>query len=94
MGVFSSPEKAQKYMDRFVSKTGYFCHIEKSFVRGYYQSPDHVFAAHTYRSYQDIHVLEGIYSELSQAQRAAGRQGEVIEFSIDGNEEIQIFTNE
>jgi len=93
VGVYSTPEKAQKYMDRFASKTGYLCHIEKWFVRGYYQPPDHVFAAHTYRRYEDVHVLEGIYSNLSQARRAAGREGKSIEFSIDADEETQIFTN-
>ena len=70
MGIFSTPEKAQKYMDRFASKTGYFCQIEKSFVRGYYKAPNHVFAAHTYRRRNGVHLLEGIYSGLSQAQRA------------------------
>ena len=94
MGIFSSPEKAQKYMDRFVSKTGYFCQIEKSFVRGYYQAPNHLFAAHTYDGRNDVHVLEGIYSELSQAQGAAGREGMIIEFSIDSTEGIVISTNE
>ena len=34
LGVFSSLEKAQKYMDRFAEKTGYYCQIERSFVRG------------------------------------------------------------
>lgn len=94
MGAFSTPEKAQKYVDRFVGKRGYFCHIEKSFVRGYYESPNHVFAAHTSYRRNGIHVLEGIYSDLSQAQRAAGGEGEIIEFSIDAAEEVQIFANE
>jgi hypothetical protein len=94
MGIFSSPEKAQKYMDRFASKTGYFCQIEKSFVRGYYEPSNHVFAAHTYRRYEDVHVLEGLYSELSQAQRAAGREGMIIEFSIDSTEGNRISMNE
>ena len=94
MGVFFSPEKAQKYMDRFVSKTGYLCQIEKSVVRGYYQPPNHVFAAHTYKSHEDVHVLEGVYSKLSQAQKAAGREGMIIEFSIDSTEGNRISMNE
>jgi hypothetical protein len=94
MGIFSTPEKAQKYMDRFASKTGYFCQIEKSFVRGYYEAPNHVFAAHTCDRHNDVHVLEGLYSELSQAQRAAGREGMIIEFSIDSTEGNRISMNE
>lgn len=64
-------------MDRFVSKTGYVCHIEKSFIRGYFEPPNHVFAAHTCDRREDLHALEGIYSELPQAQRAAGREGTI-----------------
>jgi hypothetical protein len=94
MGVFSAPEKAQKYINRFVSKTRYVCQIEKSVVRGYYQPPNHVFAAHTYRRYEHVHVLEGIYSKLSQAQKAAGREGMIIAFSIDSSEGNRISMNE
>jgi hypothetical protein len=94
LGVFSSPEKAQKYMDHFVSKIEYRCQIERSLVRGYYQPQNHVFAAHIYDRREDVHVLEGMYSELAQAQRAAGREGEIIEFEIDSTEEVQIFVNE
>jgi len=93
LGVFSAPEKAQKYMDRFAGKTGYYCQIERSFVRGYYQPPDHVFAAHTYDRSVDVHVLEGVYSKLSQAQRAAGREGMIIGFSIDSTEGNRISMN-
>jgi hypothetical protein len=94
MGVFSAPEKAQKYIDRFAGKTGYHCQIERSFVRGYYQPPNHVFAAHTYDRSEDVHVLEGVYSKLSRAQRAAGREGMIIEFSIDSTEGNRISMNE
>jgi hypothetical protein len=83
MAVFFTPEKAETYTDRFASKTEYLCQIERSFVRGYYEPPNHVFAAHTYDREEDVHVLEGIYSDLSQARRAAGREGMIIEFSID-----------
>lgn len=93
LGVFSSYDKAKEYMDNFVSKTKCVCEIEKSFIRGDYQSPNHVFVAHTYDPGYDIHILEGIYSELSQAQRAAGRKGEIIEFSIDSPEQKQISMN-
>ena len=94
MGIFSSAEKAQKHMDRCAGKTGYLCHIERSFVRGYYEPPHHVFAAHTYDPREDVHVLEGIYSELSRAESAAGQEGKIVEFSIDVIGEIQIFMNE
>jgi len=94
MGVFSTPEKARKYADRFASRTGYVCQIEKSFVRGYYEPPRHLFAAHTYDRGEDVHVLEGMYAEWSQARRAAGREGETIEFSIDSPEEKHISMNE
>jgi hypothetical protein len=93
LGVFSSPEKAQEYTDHVVSKVG-LCQIESSFVRGYYQAPNYVFAAHSYDRREDVHVLEGLYSELSQAQRAAGREGEIIEFSIDSPEEKRITMNQ
>ena len=94
LGVFSTPGKAQEYTDRFVSKPEYLCQVERSLVRGYYHSPLHVFAAHTYDNGNDVHVLEGVYSEMPQAQRAAGREGEIIEFSIDSPEEQQISMNE
>lgn len=66
-----------EYVDRFVSKTGYVCHIEKSFIRGYYEPPNHVFVAHTYDRREDLHALEETYPELPQAQRAAGREGAI-----------------
>jgi hypothetical protein len=94
LGVFSSPEKGLKFMDGVARTTGYFCHIKKSLIRGYYQPPHHVFAAHTYNRREDVHILEGIYSKLSPARRAAGREGKTIEFSIDATEEIHIFMNE
>jgi hypothetical protein len=94
LGVFSSPEKGLKFMDGVARKTGYFCHIKKSLIRGYYQPPHHVFVAHTYNRREDVHILEGIYSKLSPARRAAGREGKTIEFSIDATEEIHIFMNE
>jgi hypothetical protein len=94
LGIFSSPEKAQKYMDQCAGKTGYFCDSEKSFIRGYYQPSHHVFAAHTYDSLDDVHLLEGIYADLSQAQRAVGRYGQIIEFAIDSPEDKLIFMNE
>ena len=93
LGVFSSSEKALKYMDGVATKRDRFSHVEKSVVRGYYEPPHHVYAAHTYDRQEDVHVLEGIYSNLSQARRAAGREGKTIEFSIDADEETQIFTN-
>ena len=94
LGVFSSPEKAKKYMDRFAGKTGHYCQTERSFVRGYYQPPNHVYAAHTYDRREDVHVLEGIYSKLSRSKRAAGREGMIIEFSIDATEGNRISMNE
>lgn len=94
MGVFSTPEKAQKYMDRFATKRGYFCQVEKSLIRGYYQPPGHVFAAHTHGRHEDVQVLEGIYAELSQAERAAGREGKTIAFSIDSLGEEQTSMSE
>ena len=94
MGIFSTPGKAREHTDRFAGKTGYVCRIERSFVRGYYEPPHHLFAAHTYDGREDVHVLEGVYGELSQARRAAGREGEIIEFSIDSPGENQVFMNE
>ena len=94
LGIFSSQELAQRHMDRRAGKTGYVCATEKSLIRGSYEPPHHLFAAHTYRGLEDVHVLEGIYAELSQAQRAAGQEGEIIEFSIDASEEIEVFMNE
>ncbi len=94
LGIFSSPEKAQKYVDRCAGKPGYVCHLERSFIRRYYQAPRHVFAAHTYDGLDDVHVLEGIYADLSQAQRAVGRYGQIIEFTIDSPEDKLIFMNE
>ena len=94
LGIFSSLELARRHMDRCAGKTGYVCAIEKALVRGYYEPPHHLFAAHTYSSLEDVHVLEGIYAELSQAQKAAGREGEIIEFSIDATKEIEVFMNE
>jgi hypothetical protein len=93
MEAFSTLVKAQKFMDRWASKTGYVCQIEKSFVRGYYEPPHRVFAAHTYDRHEDVHVLEGIYAALSQAQMVAGQGGEIIEFSIDSPEDNQVFMN-
>jgi len=94
LGVFSTAEMARKYMDRFASRREYLCQMERSFLRGYYQPPDHVFAAHIWDHLDDVHILEGLYSELSEAQRAAGPEGEIIEFSIDSPEEQQISMNE
>ena len=94
LAIFSSPEKGLKFIDKVAGKTGYFCHIKKSLIRGYYEPPHHVFAAHTYDRREDVHILEGIYSKLSPARRAAGREGKTIEFSIDATEEIHIFMNE
>ena len=75
MRILSSPEKAQKYVDRFASKTGYFCHIEKSFIRGYFEPPNHVLPRIRVTAVKIFMPWKGIYSELSQAQRAAGREG-------------------
>lgn len=94
LGIFSSPEKARRYMDRFTSKPGYLCYLETSFIRGYYDPPHHVFAAHTYDRHEDVDVLEGIYATLPQAERAAGLYGRIIEFSIDSPEDKRISMKE
>jgi len=93
-GVFSSPERAHEYMDRRAGKSGYFCDSERSFVRGYYQPPRHVFAAHTCDRVDDVHLLEGIYAESTQAQRAVGRYGQIIEFAMDFPEDKHVSVNQ
>ena len=84
VGVFSSAEKAQEYMNGVVEEYGPPCQHENYFIKGDYGSQDHVYMCHFYDPHDDVYSLQGAYSERSLAEDAARRGGQVIiDFEID-----------
>lgn len=87
--LFSTIEKAEKFMDEFTVETGNLCTISQMSVIGKYSS-QRVFAGYIYDSFYDTHVLDGIYADPVDARDGINPGGLVVRFVIDSPGEKEI----
>jgi hypothetical protein len=89
-GIFSTLEKAACFKEELEKENNYSCEIKKLTIRGAYEFPGNIFAAHTYDLLYDVHTLDGIYAKQDFAVEAVGDKGLIVEFVIDIPEKKQI----
>jgi hypothetical protein len=79
LGIFSNREKA----DVFIESMEFHSLVAVCSLIGAYDGSGKIYAAHTYDTFYDTHMFDGIYSENELAYEAVGQKGLIIEFMID-----------
>lgn len=89
-GVFTSNEKAEKYLDETKQEVGCLCVVHEMDVIGICHSPEEVFAGYIYDSFYATHVLDGIYGDPLVAREGAGPGGRVVRLVVDSPKELEV----
>jgi hypothetical protein len=82
VGVFSSAEKAEDFLNSREIHKGYVKRVE---VVGNYTPPNDLFEANSYLGEWKVHTFIGLYADPDEADAAAGKDGMVIPRSVDSD---------
>ena len=82
VGVFSSAEKAEAFLNSREIHKGYVKRVE---VVGDFSPPNDLYEANSYLSEWKVHTFIGLYGDSDEAEAAAGKDGMVIPRSVDAD---------
>jgi hypothetical protein len=80
MGVFSTRQGAQNFLDTHDIHQGYIQSVE---VSGDYSSPNDVYEANSFLKEWKVHTFIGLYATQEEAESVAGKEGLVMPRSLD-----------